>query len=163
LATTSGNEHVYAYGATEARPAALPRLKIPEGGAPRALTLDEGITLIVSSVPASVYSAGQLEMRLSDLDWVSTAAAAHHGVVEAIAEADLTVLPFRLFTIFSSEAAALAAFRDLQPALRRAFDRVRGKEEWVLRITRPDPSRAESAAVPQTADSGTSFLAGIVR
>ena len=134
---------------------------MPEGGAPRALSLDEGITLIVSIVPASVYSAGSLETRLSDLDWVSTAAAAHHAVVEEIAEAGVTILPFRLFTIFSSEAMALAAFRDLRPALRRAFDRIRGKEEWVLRITQPDPSRAETtASVPRPADSGTSFLAG---
>jgi hypothetical protein len=132
---------------------------MPDSKPPRATPLDSGITLIVSDVPAARYAAAALEPRLTDLDWVSQAGAAHHAVIEAIAEQGVSVLPFRLFTLFSSDAKAVETVRQYRAALIRAFDRVRGRQEWVLRISKPDATRTESA--PGTArapGSGADFL-----
>jgi hypothetical protein len=168
----------YVYCAIEGRPAALPAAGMPHAGPPRALPLDEKVTLIVSDVPAATYTPEVLEPRLSDLDWVSTAGAAHHGVVEALADSGLVVVPFRLFTIFSTADKAIALLQGNRSGMTRAFDRVRGKQEWVLRIGKPDPTRsarpgqarstpsAGSAQVASTgsprseapSSSGTSFL-----
>jgi hypothetical protein len=153
------SDHVYVYCAVEGRPDTLPALGMPDGSAPRTLPLTGAVSLIVSDVPSASYNAGSLEPRLADLDWVGTAGAAHHAVVDALAEAGHVVLPFRLFTIFSHTDAALDTFRRSLPAMQRAFDRVRGRQEWVLRIGKPDPTREAPGAVSDApAASGTGFL-----
>jgi len=156
-ATTA--EHVYVYAAVEGTPTALPQAGMPGGAAPHTVPLSDGIALIVSRVPAAAYDAPAIEGRLTDLDWVASAGAAHHAVIDAVADAGVETLPFRLFTIFSTEARAREAFSERLPAILRGFDRVRGRREWVLRIGKPDPSRATAPAQVTPATSGTSFLA----
>jgi hypothetical protein len=152
-------EHAYVYCAVEGRPDTVPAVGMPDGRPPRVLPLEGALSLIVSDVPATSYSAAALEPRLADLDWVATAGAAHHAVVDALAEAGHAVLPVRLFTIFSHADAALDTFKRSLPALQRAFDRVRGRQEWVLRIGKPDPGRAPAEPTSEApAASGTGFL-----
>ena len=137
----------------------LPATAMPDGQPPRRLPLDETISLVVAEVPARIYDAAALEPRLSDLDWVSDAGAAHHAVIDALANQGLTVVPFRLFTLFSSENAVLSALSAKRAALRGSFARVRGRQEWVLRIGKPDPARLEAQETPAEArSSGTGFL-----
>jgi hypothetical protein len=132
---------------------------MPAGGAPRTVPLQNAVALVVSNVSSAVYNATSLEPKLSDLEWVATAAAAHHAVVDALAEAGQVVLPFRLFTIFSSEVAAVDTLTRAWTGMEKAFDRVRGRQEWVLRIGKPDPGRAAAAPViDAAAASGTGFL-----
>jgi hypothetical protein len=134
---------------------------MPAGTPPRVVPLDETVSLIVADVPSNVYAGSVLEPRLSDLEWVSAAGAAHHLVVDALADAGAVVVPFRLLTLFSSEAKAVTTLRAARPVMARAFDRVRGKQEWVLRIGRPDPARVSadmSASNRAAPASGTRFL-----
>ena len=159
LPTKTSAEHVYVFAATEGTPASLPATGMPHGGAPRAVAIADDTLLIVANVPSDVYNTASLEARLSDLDWVAAAGAAHHTVVDALASSHAVVLPFRLFTIFSSEAKAVSTTRVKAAAMRRAFDRIRGREEWVLRIGKPDPARIERRQPARRAATGTSFLA----
>lgn len=161
LSTKKSAEHVYVYvyAAVEGTPAALPGPGMPGGGPPRAIPIAEHTSLIVSSVPSDTYNALSIEARLSDLDWVASAGAAHHAVVDALVSHTAVVLPFRLLTIFSTEEKAVTTAREKLPAIRRAFARVRGSEEWVLHIGRPDPSRLPPADAAPRARSGTDFLA----
>ena len=148
------------YAAAEGSTGSLPTQGMPEGGPPRVVRLDHNISLVLSDVPASQYNARSLESKLSDLDWVAAAGAAHHGVIDALAAQGAVVLPFRLFTIFSSEQKAAATLRETLPAMTRAFDRVRGRQEWVLRIGKPDAERKPpEQATTSSSQSGTSFLA----
>jgi hypothetical protein len=132
---------------------------MPGGGPVRSLHVDEDLTLVVSDVPEDRFNEAAIEQRLRDLDWVSAAGVAHHAVIEALAESQV-LLPFRLFTIFSSDDKAIATINAARAPIRNAFDRVRGRQEWVLRIGRPDPARAEGAqaAAAGRATSGTGFL-----
>jgi hypothetical protein len=138
----------------------MPVSAMPEGDAPRLVAIDPAISLVVSDVPSSVYNAEALESRLGDLDWVSLAGAAHHAVVDSLAESGHAIIPFRLFTIFSSESMAVATLGEMRQAMRDAFARVRNRQEWVLRIGKPDPSRiARPQDEPAAARaSGTNFL-----
>jgi hypothetical protein len=156
-ATTA--DHVYVYAAVEGSPTALLPAGMPGGAPPQAVALSDDIVLIASHVPAATYNTETIEARLSDLDWVAEAGAAHHAVIDAIADSGLVTLPFRLFTIFSNERRAGEVFTERLPDIRRAFDRVRGRSEWVLRIGKPDPARATRPAPAAAATSGTSFLA----
>jgi hypothetical protein len=150
---------LYLYCAVEGSVGTWPATAMPDGQPPRLLRLDDAVSLVVSDVPDSLYDARALEPRLSDLDWVSFAGAAHHAVIDALADQGLTVVPFRLFSLFSGESAVLTALSAKRAELGRAFDRIRGRQEWVLRIGAPDPTRLERLETAAEAPiSGTGFL-----
>jgi hypothetical protein len=160
--TNVRNEHLYVYAAVAGDPGAdvlagIPPL--PDGQPPRVIPLDPEISLIVADVPSRIYNEETLAARLSDLDWVAAAGAAHHAVADALA-ASHVVLPFRLFTVFSSEAKMLATLGRRKARIKEALARVTGREEWVLRIGPPDPARIDSSAAGSIAPaaSGTNFL-----
>ena len=67
----------------------------------------DGRWLVVADAPLAAYSADAVNARLSDLDWVGERAMEHERVVEHVA-ARGTVVPMKLFTLFSSDARALA-------------------------------------------------------
>ena len=137
--------------------------RVPSGlpGASRAeaVKLEEGLWLVTASVPLNRYGPGPLEAALGDLDSVGSFALAHEAVVEHVAQSrSATVIPMKLFTMFSRIDRAAAAMRARRGELDRVFERIAGCEEWGVRVTRADlrpPSRRTSA--PRT---GAAFLAG---
>jgi hypothetical protein len=141
---------------------------MPDGSRPRVVSLTENVSLVVADVPADTYSKDAIEARLKDLDWVARCGAAHHAVADQLAPKH-TVVPFRLFTLFSSEDRALSTLGRMARRIDEALERVKGRAEWVLRISRPDPAvmaevvaQARPSAASQKAArplSGTSFLA----
>jgi hypothetical protein len=155
---------VYAFAAVAdlPPPAALRRLPtMPGGSKPRVLGVRQGLSLVVADVPRAVYAADVLEPRLADAEWVAAAAAAHHAAIERLARTR-SLVPFRIFTIFSSDARARQITAARAAPLRRALARLDGRQEWVLRIGPPDRARASE---PRPADtrrsgvvSGTDFL-----
>jgi hypothetical protein len=135
---------------------------MPGGGAPRVLPLTATTSLIVASVPADTYKSGVIESRLTDLDWVARCGTAHHAVSDELATKH-TVVPFRLFTLFSSEARVLSTLGRRQARIDEALEHVKGKSEWVLRVAKPGATGATGAtratgATGAAGASGTSFL-----
>jgi len=159
-----GGSLVYAYAAVSGRPSprTVARLaRVPGGGPPRVLSIDDQFSVIVADVPADVYNSEAIEARLSDLDWVGACGAAHHAVADALFASRL-VVPLRLFTLFADGERAQAALVRMRPRIRKAFARLDGRKEFVLRVGRPDASRADAAdagpaASPDRA-TGTGFL-----
>jgi hypothetical protein len=154
--------YVYAAVAGRPRDSAVARLPtLPGATAPRIVSIDPRLSVIVADVPADVYNREALDERLSDLDWVGACGAAHHAVADALFDAHL-VVPFRLFTLFSSESSAVTALRARRSRIAASFARLKGRHEFVLRIGRPDPSRRVApgpAADPaRSTRSGTGFL-----
>lgn len=115
---------------------------------------------VVADAPAATYSERAINRGLSNLDWVSNAAVAHEAVVERFITAP-AVLPMKLFTIFISDARALAHFAGTLTDIRRAVTRVSGQQEWGVRVVL-DRARASSgpAADPARArvTSGAGYL-----
>lgn len=131
---------------------------MPGGEAPRVLPLTKpAVSLIVSDVPADRYSTGAIEARLSDLDWVTRAGTAHHAVADALV-ATHTVIPFRLFTLFSSDEKVLSTLGRRAKAIDSALARVAGKAEWVLKVSKPTSASTTSLDPGTSAATGTSFL-----
>lgn len=93
-----------------------------------------GFALASSEVDPAVYSGGALEERLGDLAWVGARGVEHEKVVTWFAD-HATIVPVRLFTLFSSEASLL------DEACRRAEDvsaslqRFRDVREWDLKVS----------------------------
>lgn len=131
---------------------------LPAAEHPQLSEVDDGTWLVHASVPLDRYGAGPLEASLRDLEWVSAAAVAHEAVVEHFAQLrGVTVIPMKLFTMFSSAARAVAEMRRRRRPLASLFEKLQGCEEWGVRILRGTPRAARSdAARPAT---GAAFLA----
>lgn len=121
--------------------------------------------LIAADVPLDIYGPSRLEPRLRDLEWVSQAAVAHERVVEHFARMrGTTVLPMKLFTMFSSADKAVSDVRARRVSLERAMRHIAGCEEWGIRVTR-SVTESMSRASRRTSKStggfhkgGTAFL-----
>jgi hypothetical protein len=116
--------------------------------------------LAYAEAPLDTYGAGQLETRLGDLEWVGRIALAHEEVIEYFTrKPGVTVVPMKLFTMFSTRERAIEDIANRRTSILRLMRRVSGAQEWGIRVTHhPSPSEARRAAAPRA--SGAAFLAG---
>lgn len=153
--------------ATASAARATARAPLAVSGAPRglagtrrlrALDAGDGLWLVVADAPASRYQAPAIEARLGDLRWVSECAMAHEAVVEHFAAAG-TVIPMKLFTLFTAEDRALEHVRRTRASIDRLLERLAGRAEWGVRLVL-DEARAVMSVEPRAAApaSGTEFL-----
>ena len=94
----------------------------------------------------------------ADLEWVSAIAVAHEAVVEYFARLrGATVIPMKLFTLFTSPSRAIAEMRRRSERLDGLFAKLQGCEEWGVRIMRRTVAAGGKAdGKPRT---GVAFLA----
>jgi hypothetical protein len=151
--------YVYCVIAAPRRPTVRrARAGLPGTGPVRLLDVDAGLFLAVADAPLDQYGEAAIERGLRDLDWVSRAAVAHEAVIESFAGAT-AVLPMKLFTIFASDARALAHVGGERRRIAGVVRRVSNQQEWGVRVVL-DRSRAASvAARPAPSDaSGVAYL-----
>jgi hypothetical protein len=137
--------------------------RIPPGVAgglrPSPVPLARSLWLVLADVPLDLYGPGPLDAALRDIEWVGKIAVSHQAVVEHFArQLQVTVIPMKLFTMFSSRDRALADLRSRVSDIRLIAKRIAGCEEWGVRMTptrRPSQARRPVAA----ATSGAAFLA----
>lgn len=123
------------------------------------MAVDRSLWLIVAQVPLATYGPEHLDQHLTDMDWVGTVALAHERVVEYFAgRAATTVIPMKLFTMFSSVERAVAEIGTRKRAIAASMRRIAGAEEWGVRILR-GPAAAPPAVTTTRAGSGAAFLA----
>jgi Gas vesicle synthesis protein GvpL/GvpF len=130
---------------------------MPGAARPEARPIAPSLWIVAAAVPLDVYGPRGLEPRLRDLDWVAQAAVAHEAVVEHCSRArGATVIPMKLFTMFSSAARAIADVASRRRVIERTMKRIAGAEEWGVRIFRA-PAASGSPAIAKPA-SGADFL-----
>ena len=130
---------------------------VPGATAPRPLALGPSLWAIAADVPLSRYSAPELDERLRDINWVADVALQHESVVGYFASLrGATVVPMKLFTMYSTEARALADLTSRRHDIAGVVNRVRGCQEWGVRIAgiKARPQKASTERVT----SGTAFL-----
>jgi Gas vesicle synthesis protein GvpL/GvpF len=145
--------------------ASAPRLAraprgLPGTERPRAVRLAAGRWLIVADAPLPAYSAAGIEAGLRDLDWVSRCAVAHEAVIAHVGRNGTTVVPMKIFTLFSDDARAVAHVARLSRKIDALVRRVAGRQEWGLRVIL-DERRALARLTgggDGRAASGTAFL-----
>jgi hypothetical protein len=126
--------YVYGIVVSKKKPAlARVRVGLPSASALRLLDVSPGRYLVVADVKARDYGEQAVNARLSNLDWVSRVAMAHEAVLEALA-ARTTVLPMKLFTIFTSDERALADAQKNRLQLDALVKRVGGHDEFAVRV-----------------------------
>ena len=127
---------------------------------PEAHDVGRRLWLIAAAVPLEEYGPARLEPRLQDLEWVAATAVAHEAVVEYFSRgASTTVVPAKLFTMFSTIEKARADVAARRTSLQRVIKRIAGAQEWGMRVTRRPASGAAPFPAPAAAPaSGSAFL-----
>jgi len=116
----------------------------------------EDLVAVVSRVPEEEFGDESLPAHLADACWLESEARAHEQVIEKVMESR-TVLPMRLCTIFRTGAKVRELLRTRQHEFRRALARLRGKEEWEVRLYLA-PSGTGSQPAATIASSGKEYL-----
>jgi Gas vesicle synthesis protein GvpL/GvpF len=153
--------YLYCLVESEARPslARAPR-GLPGLGKPRAVDAGRDVWLICADAPLDRYGEEPIEKGLRDLDWVSQCAMGHEGVIESVLGAG-TVLPMKLFTLFASDQRALGTLGKSRARIDRALGRLRGCDEYGVRLRIDEKELVAAAAGPRAKtppQSGTAFL-----
>jgi hypothetical protein len=117
---------------------------LPGLGRLRALPVDDSLWLLAADAPLARFGAEAINRGLRDLEWVSTCAMAHEAVVEHVGRS-ATIVPMKLFTLFTSDARAVDHIRRSGARLTRILRRVAGRQEWGVRVSL-DEARALTIA-----------------
>lgn len=126
---------------------------VPGADVPRLIAIDRDIWAVVSDAPLDRFAGDALQQELHDVEGISRHAIAHASVIEFVFRRG-TVIPLKLFTMFSSDEKVIAHVRSRLPALRRMFSMLRGLEEWGVRIFAGEVE----ADTARTLDSGRDYL-----
>jgi len=120
--------------------------------------------LVAADAPLPDYSGASIDANLPDLDWVGERALAHEQVVEHFA-ARWSVLPLKLFTLFSSDERAAERLRERQEDIGRVLARIAGRVEWGVRILFQETKakKAEPREPPPPAVSPTTGKGFLLR
>ncbi len=131
---------------------------VPGAGPLGCATVGVSLWAVWSEVPIDRYGSDALERTLADLDRVAPIALAHDAVVEHLfRQRGATVVPMKLFTMFSSLERAVEETAARRRDIRAAAKRIAGCEEWGVRVTRQAATATRTRAVE--AASGAEFLA----
>jgi hypothetical protein len=150
--------YVYCVVHCGSRPATA---RVPKGvrgaTAPEVLEIGGSLWGVVAEVLLAKYGPEHLPVQLEDLSWVAETAVAHEAVVDYFARAKrATVVPMTMFTMFSSRERAGAELVRRARELGGIVKRIRGCDEWGVRITRA--ARPASARASTATRGGTAFL-----
>jgi hypothetical protein len=110
-----------------------------------------GLTVLVSDVSLAEFGEAALRENLENPDWLDEVAREHHYVIDAAARL-FPLLPVRLATVYSDDAALCDALTSRCGALRAALRRVAGRVEWGVKAY-PAPGADElgdDGAEPRT-------------
>jgi hypothetical protein len=112
------------------------------------------MTMLVSDVDLDEYGADALKRNLEDLTWLEQVARAHHDVIDAAARR-FPVLPMRLATVYSGDAAITEILASRADEFRDVLNQVRGRVEWGVKVyARPEDKPAVSRPATRQASAG---------
>ena len=93
----------------------------------------EDLLAVVSQVPLEEFGEEGLHAHLEDASWLEREVCAHEQVIEKVM-AGRTVLPMKFCTIFQTENRVQTLLKSNQEQFRRALARLRGRQEWEVKI-----------------------------
>ena len=103
------------------------------------------MSAVFTAVNAEAFSQETIDRRAGDLEWLGAIGYRHQAVIQDVMKQS-AVIPLRAFTLFSSEEALRSYLHENAEMLRRALERLEGKQEWTLRVE-VEPERWSEALV----------------
>lgn len=150
--TADSHKVVYLYGITE-KEIALAKVAGVDGSSPVETIECAGQVCWISRVSRKEF-ADNLSANMENLDWLAEVSVQHQRVVSAIAQ-ETEILPARFGTVFLSEASLQADVRKKKRILKRDFEKVRGSDEFGVKVFGVSP-KAEPPEV--VSGSGKDYL-----
>ena len=131
---------------------------------PVSLVEDQELAAITSRVSLDEFGEERLRDNLNDVQWLEDKARAHERVLDAALER-ATVVPMRLFTIYSSAEQVREMLHRERALLLDALERLDGKAEWGVKLIaephaleRAAAERAGGAAPDEAESPGTQYM-----
>jgi hypothetical protein len=119
-----------------------------------------GLTALVSDVSLAEFGEAALRENLENLDWLDEVAREHHNVIDAAARL-FPLLPVRLATVYSGDAAVCAALAEHNGQLLDVLHRVGGRVEWgVKAYAAAEPEAAPESGKAESDKTGPAPAAG---
>lgn len=153
--------YVFAVGrAGDALGAAAEGLAGPAGAPVRTVDGGDGLSALVSDVPAGLYDEAGLRAQLEDMERLEALARAHHDVVAAAYE-HTTVLPMRLATVYIDDGRVAEMLAGRSGEFGALLARLEGHVEWGVKIyadpgaAAATPSPAQGSAAASASDGGS--------
>jgi len=145
--------YLYAISQMPARRAPAIAVEGIDGAAPVEAIRCENYLCWISRVSKADF-ADHVTERMQDLEWLAAAGLRHQRVVSEISS-KLPTLPARFATVFLSEASLGKHIKDRGEALRVAFDRVAGADEWGVKLFALAAPKTRTTTPPA---SGSEYL-----
>ena len=122
----------YVYGVV---PSTFAAGKDPMGldGGPISRVREGNLVALVSHLMAADYSPEKLELRTGEVDWVAPRAVAHDRVVTWAGDSS-PVIPFPMWTLFSSESAVSGMLKERAKEFESTLESVSGTHEYAVRV-----------------------------
>lgn len=98
-----------------------------------------GLVAAVSRVPAATFAEEPLNALLTDLSRLAPYAVRHEQAIQALVSAGSALIPTTFGSIFRAPERVVAMLTEQAAALRRSLDRVRGRQEWGLKVFADTP------------------------
>jgi hypothetical protein len=96
---------------------------------PVTILREETLGAVTSQVPLDGFDEERLREHLADMAWVEATARAHERVLERV-QAQTTVIPMRMCTVYRTEEGVREMLRREADAFQEAIDLLAGKAEW---------------------------------
>jgi hypothetical protein len=122
----------YVYGVVPSKFAAAKDPRGLDGIAIERIT-EGDLTALTSTLPGEDYSPEKLEIRTGEVDWLGPRAVAHDRVVTWAADSG-PVIPFPMWTLFSSEAGVRAMLKERGSEFSDTLKTVTGTHEYAVRV-----------------------------
>ena len=104
---------------------------------------------VVSRVSLEEFTSEEIQKKArEDLNWIKEKAIAHEKVIEeAMRNKDkvLSVIPMRFGTIFKEKTSLEKTLNEDYAKIKEALDKIRGKQEWSLKVYLKDKQKFEQA------------------
>ena len=102
---------------------------------------------VVSKVSLEEFASGEIQKKAKeDLNWIKEKAVTHEKVIEEAMRKDdkvLSLVPMRFGTIFKEKERLEETLNKDYPRIREVLDRIRGKQEWSVKIYLKDKKTFE--------------------
>ncbi|MGW7682882.1 GvpL/GvpF family gas vesicle protein [Kribbella sp. NPDC054772] len=129
------------------------------GGGPVRAIVHRDLTVLVSTVRLAEFGESALRRNLENLDWVERTARRHDEIVRRSAASTTALAPFRLVTIYRSDAAVCDRIEELYDDLVVALERIDRRGEWSVKVyDRPVSTPASPTARSDSVGAGVAYL-----
>ncbi len=98
-------------------------------------TLHDDLVALISKVPAEAYGSEAVKNKMKDAEWLRNRVREHAAIVESL-KSNRTLIPMRFCTVYDTESEISAMLESRYDHFSSLLARVRGKQEWALKIYR---------------------------